>query len=271
MTHKIKPGIYPDVPINEYHSSEGVSNSGIKLLLECPKKYQHHYLSGESKNISTKAMVEGNQFHTYILEPEKFKDQYFISEKMIRRGKKWDEVVENSEQKEIIFTDRLAELEKMKASLMSFNRAGALLSGGVAEVSIYWEDQDTGVMCKSRPDYLNVDKKFITDLKTTEDASPSGFARSVSKYNYYVQAAMMFDGFKAVTGEDLMGVFNFAIEKSPPYCSGVYLIDEQAIEIGREVYKNGLRVFAEHRECDHWPSYSDDIEEVSLPAWAISD
>lgn len=271
MSKKITPGIYPDITIGDYHSGPGVSNSGVKLLLECPKKYQHRYLLEGEPHKSTTPMLEGNQFHTYILEPEKFNSQYFVSDKIVRRGKKWDEVVDSAEGKQIIFSERLEELQKMKSSLMLFPRATALLSGGVAESSIYWEDSDTGVLCKSRPDYINFDKKFITDLKTTENASFNAFSKSVVKYNYHVQAALMLDGFKAVTGEDISGVFNFAIEKAPPYCCCVFMIDDAAIDRGRQEYKKALRIFSEHDASGVWPSYSDEIEEIKLPSWANSE
>ena len=267
MMKDIQPGIYPDLKIDEYHDGPGISNSGVKMILDCPKKYHHHYILKNKDKTKSKALIEGNQFHTYVLERDKFYQQYFVTEKIARRGEKWREVVEMAEGKEVIFRDRKEQIYLMEKSLMSFPRASSLLSGGIAEASIFWTDPDTGVLCKSRPDYLNVNNKFITDLKTTEDASYNGFARSIGKYNYHVQAAMMIDGFKAATGENIEGVFNFAIEKSAPYCCAVYLINEKAIEIGRKTYKRALKIFSDNLMTGNWSSYSSDIEEIHLPHW----
>lgn len=267
MNKEITPGIYPDISISEYHNGPGISNSGIKLLLDCPKKYHYYYIKKNQREPSM-GMLRGSQFHTYVLERDKFYENYYITEKILRCGKKWQDVVEAAGGKEIIFSDIKQEIELMEKSLMSFPRAKALLSGGVAESSMYWIDSDTGVLCKSRPDYLNVANRFITDLKTTQNASYSGFASSVGKYNYHVQAAMMIDGFKAITGEDIEGVFNFAIEKSAPYCCAVYMINEKSIEIGRKTYKKALKIFLKNQESDNWSSYSDDIQEIQVPHWA---
>jgi len=270
MINDIKPGIYPDVSIQEYHDGPGLSNSGIKMLLDCPKKYHHYYIM-KNRGEPSKAMLEGNQFHTYVLERDKFYENYFVSEKITRRGDKWRDVVDAAQGKEIIFRDRKQQIVDMEKSLMSFPRAKSLLSGGIAESSMYWVDEDTGVLCKSRPDYLNADKKFITDLKTTENASYSGFSSSIAKYNYHVQAAMMIDGFKAVTGEDIEAVFNFAIEKSAPYCAAVYMLNEKSIEIGRKTYKHAIKIFAKNNESGDWDSYSNDIEEIQIPYWATKE
>ena len=35
----MKPGIYPDVPEADYHADEALSQSGAKLLLDCPARY----------------------------------------------------------------------------------------------------------------------------------------------------------------------------------------------------------------------------------------
>jgi hypothetical protein len=47
-----------------------------------------------------------------------------------------------------------------------------------------------GTPCKVRPDlYNSKDSGIVLDLKTTIDASPKGFAKSVRQYGYLFQAA----------------------------------------------------------------------------------
>ncbi|NBO40554.1 MAG: hypothetical protein EBU92_03265, partial [Betaproteobacteria bacterium] len=60
------------------------------------------------------------------------------------------------------------------------NHAGActLLDGDIAiENSMFWTDQETGIECRARPDIIRPDG-LIVDLKTTQDAGASAFAKS---------------------------------------------------------------------------------------------
>src|SRR5436190_19534933 len=40
--HKMRePGIYANVDIDIYHSEEGISSTGINLILDCPKRFAY--------------------------------------------------------------------------------------------------------------------------------------------------------------------------------------------------------------------------------------
>lgn len=103
----------------------------------------------------------------------------------------------------------------------------------------------------------------IVDLKTTLDASPAGFAKSVAKFRYHVQRAHYSEGFD-------IGNFVFvAVEKTPPYLVAVYVLDEQAEIKGQELRDRDIQLYMDCLENDFWPGYSEDIEELSLPNWSL--
>ena len=54
--------------------------------------------------------------------------------------------------------------------------------------------QTSHLMMKVRPDGLCKNYPVIVDLKTTADASYSGFQRSVERFGYHVSAAMYMEG-----------------------------------------------------------------------------
>lgn len=60
------------------------------------------------------------------------------------------------------------------------------------------------------------------------------------------------------------------VEKLPPFAVAVYRIDEDALEAGRRMYRRALRLWAECLDRGIWPGYSDRIESISLPAWALN-
>lgn len=183
----------------------------------------------------------------------------------------WSDVqaewLENNQGRIILNQDQWDQIHGMRDSVMDHLSASALLRApGDAEMSVYWNDPETGVLCRCRPDYWRHDN-VVVDLKTTEDASPEGFARSIANWRYDVQAAFYTDGIKSATGRDVRAFVFIAVEKKPPYAVGVYVLDSASLELGRAQYRADLYVYAECVEDESWPGYSNRIETIELPAW----
>ena len=86
------------------------------------------------------------------------------------------------------------------------------------EHAIYWVDEETGVRCKCRPDFLCQKPGFALtlDLKTTTDVTPAEFQRKVETMGYWMQDAHYSAGVKSVTGLDPMFLF-VAVENEWPF------------------------------------------------------
>lgn len=184
----------------------------------------------------------------------------------------WSDVLaewtENNPSRIILTPETWDQLHSMANAVHSHPAAGALLTGcpGEAEKSVYWNDAITGVLCRCRPDWWR-DDNVIVDLKTTEDASPEGFAKSMANYRYDVQAAYYLDGVQQATGKRPKAFVFIAVEKKPPYGVGVYVLDSDSLELGRAQYQHDLRIYAECVRTGEWPGYGDKIQTISLPAW----
>jgi PDDEXK-like domain of unknown function (DUF3799) len=148
--------------------------------------------------------------------------------------------------------------------------ASVLFEDGKAEQSLFWTDPDTGVDCKGRVDWITTNNNeydtipILVDLKSTLDASPEGFQRSISKYRYYVQAAMYIDGLTALGYEPETFIFA-AWEKRSPYASALYYATPEMLALGRQEYKRLLKVYAECLSKDKWLGYSQAILPINLP------
>lgn len=177
----------------------------------------------------------------------------------------WEKV---NEHRTILNPEQWKTIHAMRDALMAHPAANALLTGvpGEAEKSVYWIDATTGVLCRCRPDWWR-DDNLIVDLKTTEDASPEGFARSIAKFRYDVQDAFYTDGVQQATGKRPKAFVFIAVEKKPPYGVGVYVLDAETKDLGRAQYQHDLRVYAECVRTGVWPGYGDKIQTISLPAW----
>lgn len=177
----------------------------------------------------------------------------------------WEKV---NEHRTILNPEQWKTIHAMRDALMAHPAANALLTGipGKAEKSVYWIDATTGVLCRCRPDWWR-DDNLIVDLKTTEDASPEGFARSIAKFRYDVQDAFYTDGVQQATGKRPKAFVFIAVEKKPPYGVGVYVLDAETKDLGRAQYQHDLRVYAECVRTGEWPGYGDKIQTISLPGW----
>jgi len=160
----------------------------------------------------------------------------------------------------------------MMLSLTEHSFTRSLVLGdlrGKAEQSFFCTDSETGLELKARPDFILNDYSLILDLKTTVDASPKGFQRSVANYRYYVQASHYLDVVEGATGTRPQAFLFVAVEKSRPFGAAVYMADSQMIEIGKQHAREDLDNIAKWMAEGNYPGYSDRVEEISLPRWML--
>ena len=258
--------ITKNLPYSEYEKLPGLRASDMKTLLKNPRAYYNAKTLGVKKEAS-KSMNLGSAAHTAILEPEKFADEIVVFDGAVRRGKEWDKFKAEHEGKLILNANEFDSVTEMAKAVNRNIDAVNLLREGDAEVTLEFEFM--GRKFKSRLDWLN--GCIIVDLKTTDDASPAGFARSIWKYAYHRQAALYMDGVGESTGDIIKGFVFVAVEKSAPYAVGVYRLDMQGEEAGRVSYQSLLLDMADCKINRNFPAYSSRIETISLPAYAVKE
>lgn len=267
----VKSGIIKGIPIAEYHKSAATSKSQLDQFAKSPA---HYLASLATQRKETPAMRIGSIFHGMVLEPERVKIAVAPAcDKRTKDGKAaWEAFCLENAGAEIVTADEGEMLNGMAESIRKHPSASALLSGqGVAEGSCFWYDERSGELCRCRPDKYRQDLGIIVDLKTTEDASPKEFARSIAKYNYHMQSAFYQDGVEAATGDYIKGFVFVAVEKKAPYAVAVYQLDMQGVEAGRVEYQRLLLDLADCKASGKFPAYSDRIETISLPAWTAKE
>ena len=270
MKKEYEPGIY-DISNDEYHSSAGISRSGIKEFSRSPLHYWHRYINPEYKRKDqTPDMIFGSAFHCYVLEPEKFAKEYFISAKNPHHGastlgKEFKANMLIASQGKILLTSEdFDEIVLMHSSIMRDKQAPYLIEDAKYEQSIYWIDKETGLLCKSKPDILH--DHFVVVLKTTKDASPRAFQRDFYNYGYALQLGMIHEGIKSLTGNSIVNYIDLAVEKSEPYATAIYPIDESALQYGIDEFHYWLIRMKECIDKNEWRSY--ETQTITLPAYA---
>lgn len=274
MKKNIEPNHYPDLSNDEYHADAAISRTGLMTFMESPYKYWANYLSDyRQQKEATTAMDFGSAFHAFILEPEKFRNQYGILPepvllkdvgKVVYDNYKHNiEILQNSGKK-IISMKEWKTIREMREALFNHSEAWALIENAQYEQSYFWQDEHSGLMIKARPDILR--NNCIIDLKTCASADSRSFQRSMMDMGYHIQGAMVREGVKQLTGVDIPDVINICVEKTYPYQVGIKIIGTQALEAGHRKFKQALLDMKKCIEENYWPSYEPEI--VELPSWA---
>jgi len=274
----MKPGIYHNLPFDDYRELDAVNNGKLSLMARSAKHCKN------PAQEETNALQSGRLAHIAVLEPLDVLQRHVVMPKFAKHEQnvaasgerstsrtKW--VQEQEEQfralhvgKEMISQAAYDEMLGVAQSVAEHAKARKLLhSDGDSEVTIVWEDEETGLLCKGRMDRLCLPR--FADLKTSEDLNK--FRHSFRNYGYYRQMAFYQDGYAKITGE-ILEPWIVAVEKKPPYCVQAAPVADDALEYGRQEYQRLLRQYAECLAKDHWPG-PESPDAWRLPEWAMQD
>lgn len=269
MDRVISPGIYQDVPYDEYASWPAVRSSTLNA---CYKSMAHgRYAEENPKNDENGHLVFGKALHCKLLEPDKFKQQYTIAPNIRRNTKEWFSIVAGSPKHFLKQEEYDLALALIDSAYSEITISQLLKSAIAKEVSFVWEDTETGLLCKGRADFLTTRNGWtvIADIKTTRNANHYGFQRDVVEYGYYRSMAFYQMGLHALHPAERKCVL-IALEKTPPYCAVAYELDDQSLLIGELEMQDLLRRYAECKREGKWPGYASGVVPLGLPGWKVA-
>ncbi len=290
------PGIYTDLDIDVYHASEGISKTGLDLIERSPAHYYAEYLDTNrppKENDETPARLVGHLAHCAILEPAEFDKRYAVlppdaprkptsaqwnaknpSADSMMAMAWWRDWLAENEGRTVITHEQRETALRQAESVRKIPDIRDALDCGRPEVSAYWRDPVTGVLCRCRPDWVHdagPGRVILVDVKTYSDASPREFARQVARQRYHVQAAYYSDGYAVAADVDVLAFLFVAVETEYPFAASAPMLDEASFEQGRAEYRRNLDTYAQCLKSGEWPGYPTGIQPVSLPAWALTD
>jgi len=247
----------------DYHADPAVSASHLHAVAASPYHYWSRFINPDRPpSVQTAAMKLGSLTHCAVLEPDQLAKRYAIAPDRRTNAGKAAVAAMEAAGIEAVTAPEMEQAMAMAASVRSHQAAAALLRDGKAEQSFWFDDIATGLRCKCRPDWYT--GSTIVDLKTTVDASPKGFAKSVAQWRYHVQQSHYLAGTFA---ERFVFI---AVEKFYPYAVGVYELDADAVQLGDYERRNNLQTIADCRAISEWPGYGNTVQLLSLPKWALN-
>jgi hypothetical protein len=261
-----------------------VSSTGLRRLLKSPRTFRAA-LDGPPVE-PTEAMQFGTLVHQVILEGADFLKRYVVQPKFVgltKDGRESELSAAAKEKREAWLTEQVLagniivtqkefdDIRGMLDSVLDHADAFALLKNGVTEVSGYYRDPDTGILCRLRPDYISFEHMVLCDLKTTRDVEMEAFSKTIWNFRYDFQLAMYGEGAAQICQRKVEYHAFIAVEKEPPYECAVYLADEAMLEKGLQDYRRSLKMLRSCIDQGQWPRYQRSMQNIALPLWALRD
>lgn len=290
------PGAYADIPMADYHRNPhllpapSLSSSGAKTILS---QSAYHYFMDSPMNPNRPEEDDAPHFsvgkaaHDLLLLGGDWKRSYHV----LPEGFAWNKTKAMPEEiaaaeyardkgKTLIKHDDMLLVERIAERIGANPAARNALINGIPEMTLAWQDSETGVWLRARPDFLpfsviNGDEiRVVSDLKfmAGSHCSPAGFSRALANFGYHQSCAFYADGIKAIYGQEPTHWLFIVVEKDEPHSVSLYTLPAADLERGRHQNRKAINTFAEclsrGTEPQHWPAYTAEPEMVGLPAWA---
>ena len=223
-----------------------------------PEIFYNEYILGHKPEISKSRQAnfdEGSYAHTLILEPEMKDIEYAFFPDWKKAGKDWNEFKEKHGDKTILSKPQVIRVNELIEMYRNRPEAVELISGGFPEHTLAGELM--GVNCKVRADYINVDRGYIVDIKTTARAADiDTFKFTCQDYGYYISAAMytmMFSDFY----EKEFDFYFLALSKDKTYntCE-LYKISKDTMQYGRNMIIKAINLYKKCKETNDWTKHA---------------
>lgn len=274
-----EPGVY-EIPMSTYHSDccpgPSISSSGLrKIALECPAEYwAFSYLNPDAFPEGAKVPFSfGRAAHCLLLGDEDFNEHYAV------RPEKWSDwrkaearrwkADQQAAGKTVITLNDLADITHM-ARVMEQHPLTEILLQGQIEKSLIWQDAETGVWLKARPDIIPTFDQTFADYKTTTSrCQPYQLSKTITDFGYHMQMALVAEG-----AEILLDIRNpYAVlifqQVQPPYHVIPVEVTEAALDLGRKMNRKAIQTFADCLEKGEWPGYADGIPQYHPTEWQM--
>ena len=254
-------GIIEGMSNEMYHATAGISSSAVKAVY---KKSLAHW-KGEKRS-QTAAFTMGTAIHSLLLEEDR---------DLVVKGPKTKASAAFKTMKEELTEDQVLLTE------VEYNVANRIAKGALDnptckaalrhkdrrnEVSIFAQDPISGLMLKTRPDLMIESEQTVYDVKSTQDASPEGFARECVKYGYFLQGAhyVMVCQLAGFSTKE----FSFiACEKQAPYISHLHVMGPEVMEWATAELHKTLAKIANANVTDKYGTGWGDYSILEKPKW----
>jgi hypothetical protein len=137
---------------------------------------------------------------------------------------------------------------------------------GKSEQTLVWED-DYGVICRARLDWLRDDYEAVDDYKTTSaSADPEKWTRTMYGMGSDVQVAFYMRGLEKITG--VRPAFRYVVQEAyAPYELSIVDLAPSALALADDKVDKAIALWATCLERDFWPGYPEQVASIEVPTY----
>lgn len=154
-----------------------------------------------------------------------------------------------------------------RAQLDAYELTPPLFTDGQAEKTLVWEDE-YGVVCRARLDWLRDDLAAIDDFKSTSrTASPDQWCRStLYSIGADIQVAFYLRGCEKVLG--CRPDFRFVVQETfAPYALSIVSLGPDVLSLADKKIGYAVELWARCLRNGDWPAYPARVATAELPPW----
>jgi hypothetical protein len=267
------------IPASKYHADDlgtpvpSLSSSIAKLLITRSPKHawmQHPRLNPNYKPEEDTKFDLGSAAHALLLEGA---DRMVVVDAADWRTKIAKEARDaaRAEGKHPVLAHQHANVVSMVKTLKEAFSANADLEGytisgdgGVSEHTIVWHEGET--YFRSRLDRVSTDRKVIFDYKSTDNAEPTAFTRTIINMGYDLQAAFYLRALQKPEARYIL----IAQETEAPFAVSFIGMPPAFIELGRRKVEHAIAIWKECMASGKWPAYPTRVCYVEPPEWEMA-
>jgi hypothetical protein len=255
----------------EYHASEGISNSKLSDFIKDPAYYHAKHVAKTYSDPPKDCYKFGTIVHERVLLDNYAGEILLVPENVLnkdghRKGKAWLEFAEDNSDKYLLTQAELDRVNRYCDAVHANPTARQIVEDSEREVSLRWTDDETGLPCRCRVDALH--PMIDADLKTTRDNTPAGFAAAAFRYGYHRQKNWYQEGtVRHRQGQQVPFLFIAVTEWS---CN-VFELDEQFDAFAQAEIRKALQGIKDCTESGDWTNgLGRDVISLKPPRWAYT-
>lgn len=263
-------GIHYNVPFREYLAWDAMSQSILREILNSPLDFLWRLKNPPE---ITREMILGNALDNYVYDRRFFNNNYWITKKVSTRDRKYKELVRKYGKEFVIFMSELHACEVLVKRIRQHKLASKLFTDeSRVQMCLVWRDEETGLLCKGRPDMFTPGLKAFFDLKSaSRNTHPRKWGPHLLSCGYHFQAAWYLWLGRSL-GLELDGFNHLVYETVPPHKLTNYPLTKEMLELGEDERVEALRRYKKcvDEKCFH--GYEEDglVAALQNPGWLKS-
>lgn len=256
------PGIYRDIDFRDYQSIPAVNASALKVLTDGGSIRDMGIWMAQGGQDATDAMRMGTLLDEAVIERKKIHQKIIIKPKMGKgEGAKKEYQARMAAANDLAARTGRVVVDGVKVTHLKnqidslFNRCHedehdiVFDPDADRQLTIVWEEPETGLLCKGRLDLFHGDTLWITDLKSSKSVKDFGIRSAMLKYGYHLSISWYVRGMEILLGEDAACNARFVFSHNlPNYAWRTVPLAPEAIEEGYSVMLYHLKRWAEHAD-----------------------